>query len=481
MPMRQDDLILYRERAPAQTAIDYAKSHGAMRVPEVEACIRETYRLCAQYRMDPCLCIARQCDETGGDGGDVYCSPIWTARLNVGGIGVTDGGDEMMSFADGEASARAFVAHMVTYSTAEFSAGELRPSDDPRYRATVAAGTNGSCIVLDDLEGKWYTNPMGTENTVARGNAVYPSLPSQGATPVADYETEVPGLPGGVLKTTYPIRINLIPAGNTHQRPGITARAPRRSVQHGTGNPNNPDAWAESMWFVNGAGGGQASIHYCVDDHQAVVVVPLDECTWQAADGAGPGNMNGFSCEQMEATVIWNDFGRRDALIRITADLMGRTAARLGVTTPERHWDFNQGSADRHHCPNQLMNTGLWESSYVPKWQAARADELKRMNEDEDGPGPPDLAYPPRRVAVPDRMEAQGHPLTFTKPSRFTCVQGGYFKTAPNREAPNGTPSPYKAGRTYTLQFATVLPDGERWLVSGAGSWAPSRNFEVVT
>ena len=296
---------------------------------------------------------------------------------------------------------------------------------------------------------------------------------------MADFSTEVPGLPGGPLRTTYPITVNLIPSSNTRQRSGLTAHTPRRSVQHGTGNPNNPNAAAEAQWFVNGADGGTASIHYCTDDTKAVCCLPFNEVSWQAADGAGPGNMNGFSCEMMEANSIWQDFGRRDKLIAITADLMGRTAARLGVAVPERHWDFNEGTADRHHCPDKLMNTGLWESSYVPKWQAARADELKRMAG--DNPPATDTDYPAHRVAAPDVMTAQGFALAFTKPSPVQMHAGGYLKTYPNRNAPNGTPSPYKAGRTYTLQFETVLPDGERWLVSASGSWAVARNFQGVT
>ena len=44
--------------------------------------------------------------------------------------------------------------------------------------------------------------------------------------------------------------------------------------------------------------------------------------TWQAADGGGPGNMNGLSCEMMEADVIWSDPARRNKLIAITADFI---------------------------------------------------------------------------------------------------------------------------------------------------------------
>lgn len=84
--------------------------------------------------------------------------------------------------------------------------------------------------------------------------------------------------------------------------------------------------------------------------------------------------------------------------------------------------------------------------------------------------------YPDKRVPAPDKMTAQGHPLAANKNRRFECTQGGRFKTGPSNDAPNATPSPYKAGRTYTFDFSTIV-DGSVWLVSRAGSWAPAKNF----
>jgi hypothetical protein len=74
-------------------------------------------------------------------------------------------------------------------------------------------------------------------------------------------------------------------------------------------------------------------------------------------------------------------------------------------------------------------------------------------------------------------IESQGYPLTINKPNRFYCTQGGHFKTAPSLDAPDATPTPYKANRRYTFDYAAVV-DGEDWLVSKAGSWAPAKNFE---
>lgn len=212
------------------------------------------------------------------------------------------------------------------------------------------------------------------------------------------YSTTVPGLPGGPLVTAYPIRQNLV-AVDGYQRPGEKARTPRQSIQHGTANPTNQSAWAEAQYFVDGAEGRQASVHSFADDTEVVIGVPLDEIAWQAGDDTGPGNLNGFANEMMEATAIWQNPARRDRMIAIAADFMGRCAARLAAPQPTRHWDWNWGECcdspcdvqcgDRHHCPNYLMNTGLWDVSYVPQWIAAKNDELARM-----GGGGPTGMYP---------------------------------------------------------------------------------------
>lgn len=453
----------------------------------VQEYIFEVYRLAPLVGIDPAIVVAQGAEET-----DNWRSAPWRNWLNPAGLGITyKGQDPGYRWKDGADAARAQIVHLYTYAmagngaTAEQQkrfAEHIEPylNLDPRWTNVIDAGWGGTVRTVADLSGKWATDPKYAEKIAAKGNAIFgDSLPDQEGTDVTEYRTVVPGLPGGPLVTDYPIHLNLIPKSSTRQRPGIAARTPRRSVQHGTDNPNNPDAMAEAQYFVNGAEGRQASVHYCTDDTKAVVVVPLDEVTWQAADGAGPGNMNGFSCEMMEATAIWWDPARRTRLIEIAADLMGRTAARLGAWKPERHWDFNAGSANRHHCPNLLMNTGLWDSAYVPLWNAARTNELTRM-----GGGTttttttaPPVVYPATPIPAPDAISAQGHPLTVNDPDRFECIQGGHLKTAPSMDAPNIDKPAYKAGRRYTFAYRTPV-NGEDWLVSKTGSWAPAKNFE---
>jgi hypothetical protein len=200
------------------------------------------------------------------------------------------------------------------------------------------------------------------------------------------YTTTIPGLPGGPITTNHPIYVRLIPANNTYQRPGIKTRSPRRDVEHGTGNPNSSAA-SEAIYLVDQrAEGRQASYHSITDDKQTSVHIPLDEVGWHAADGAGPGNMNGYANEMIESTAVWGDPVRRARCIENKAEWMGIVAARLGVTKPEQHWDFNyqQSMATRHNCPQKLrtvyINGQLAWDLFVERWNVYRNAELARMD-----------------------------------------------------------------------------------------------------
>ena len=225
--------------------------------------------------------------------------------------------------------------------------------------------------------------------------------------------TNIPGLPGGPLVTTYPIRMHRIPPGG-RQRTGEPARAPRRSVQHGTANASNASAWNEADYFVRGAEGRGVSVHACVDHTEIVVTMPFDEVAVHA--GSTAGNQHGYACEMIEATATWNDPSRRDRMIAIAADFMGRVAARLGVPTPERHSDFGNPG-----CPAKLQNERIggrmaWDV-YVNLWHEARADELAKMQ----GTVPADV---PDFVAADAARGYPGdHPFEFEDTTAYGCLR----------------------------------------------------------
>jgi len=254
-------------------------------------------------------------------------------------------------------------------------------------------------------------------SALKRGTVSVPNPPSGGSS-VSTYLTEIPGLPGGPLQTTHPVYIKLIPAWRTNNRPGYTARTPRRSVQHGNGNPNSSAA-GEATYLFNGAEGRKASYHSTTDDRESWIMVPSNEVTWQAADGSGPGNYNGFSNEMVEDSRIWASETRRDRVIANAAELMGGVAARLDIDKPEQHWTFNYNDPQRHDCPSKLRHTTIngrpvWEI-YSAQWREAKLAERKRMAG--EAPSEPSTPPTPKPIYADAVTVWMGDDLKKTTPS----------------------------------------------------------------
>lgn len=154
-----------------------------------------------------------------------------------------------------------------------------------------------------------------------------------------------------------PLIIDLIPASQTNNRPGITLSKPYHWVQHETGNvaPGTGARW-HSQWLRQQTN-TQVSFHFAVDDKVIYQMVPVNEVTWQAADGSGPGNMSGVSGE----LCVNRDADK--ALSRRNAEALAGAICKelvIPVSRVKRHWDFNQNDPNRHHCPDQMMNDGYW-------------------------------------------------------------------------------------------------------------------------
>lgn len=160
------------------------------------------------------------------------------------------------------------------------------------------------------------------------------------------------------ISLPVPLIQAIIPAGQTNQRPGIKRQTPGYWVQHETANTAaGADAAMHARYLAQGADGSQVSWHFTVDDHQIYQHIPIDEVTWQAADGAGPGNMSGVSCEMAvnsdgnEATARTNT----EALAGAICKALG-----LGVDRVKRHYDFNAADPNRHFCPQHMMQQNYW-------------------------------------------------------------------------------------------------------------------------
>lgn len=172
---------------------------------------------------------------------------------------------------------------------------------------------------------------------------------------------EVVGLPVKI-ELPVPLAHRILPKSQTRQRPGIKRQLPGYFVCHETDNhAPGADAEMHARYLNNGAGGRTASWHFTVDDGIIYQHIPIDEVTWQAADGNGPGNMSGISCELCVNAGIDTAKARHNAEA-LCAGIIG--ALHMSVDKVKAHIDFNAGTANRHHCPDTMLNDGYWPNIF---------------------------------------------------------------------------------------------------------------------
>lgn len=160
------------------------------------------------------------------------------------------------------------------------------------------------------------------------------------------------------ISLPVPLVQDILPTSQVNQRPGIPLKKPHYWVQHETANTNRgANAAMHSRWLRNGADGQTLSFHFCVDDREIRQFLPVNEVSWQAADGSGPGNMNSVSCE-----LCVNIDGNKTLARRNAEALAGAICAAMNIppSSVRRHWDFNAGDPGRHYCPEQMMREGYW-------------------------------------------------------------------------------------------------------------------------
>src|SRR5690606_35835567 len=233
-----------------------------------------------------------------------FRSDRWVKEGNPAGLGIVTGMPDSTPGREGSPEwwADVHAIHLGGYAGID-PGPELRALDF-RWQAMIDAGYFGIATTVDDLDGRWATSrPYGSKIEARWQRYNFPAM--ERYTPDAGdneqeapmgYRTVIPGLPGGPLETSFPVKILTPPSWRTNVRPGIKARSPRLSVQHETANPNTM-AVGDATYLYNGSGGRQASWHFTIDDIECYTGSPADEVAWQAGDGSGPGNYNGISCE----------------------------------------------------------------------------------------------------------------------------------------------------------------------------------------
>lgn len=323
--------------------------------------VAELWRLCGLVGLDAAVLFAQWAHETG-DGS----SPWWIHRRNPAGIGITgdpEQNDASHTWANGTEAAQAHIVHMIQYvyvvpPAHAWDVEQDYEHLDPRKDAVTEAGYLGTVRTINDLTGKWATDTEYAQGIVRKLNAIFQNRTE--VKPVTIYQ--IVGLPGPGIELPVPLAHQIIGLDQPNQMPGIPLTKPYYWVMHETANPApGANAQMHSNWLHNGADGSQVSFHFCVDDGQIIQLLPIDTVSWQATDGAGPGNMSGISCELCVNAGIDTNKARHNAE-QLCAGIMKTLG--LGIDRVKAHYDFNEGTADRHHCPDTMLNDGYWPVTF---------------------------------------------------------------------------------------------------------------------
>lgn len=480
-----DPLIAPSRGSPLQ-AIAWFASHGAKRMEEVDSLIREFYRLGSKVGLDAATLTAQAAEETGN-----FTNKWWIERLNSGSIGITGDPTEneaSQTWTAGRNAAQGHIAHMIAYTYQSLPWPTDGPSNwigdngkietflgtpplyhvDQRFYHAVRA-IKGEAKTIRDLTGKWATDSRYAEQIVANANAIF-----GGTTTMPPNQYQVVGLPNPIT-LSFPLAHDIIGPIQVRQRPGIVRITPGYWIQHETDNhAAGADAEMHARYLDSGADGRQASWHFTVDDGMAYQHIPVDEVTWQAADGNGPGNMSGVSCE-----LCVNNGSDQIQARHNAEELCAQVCKALGLGSDrvKRHWDFNEKSADRHHCPDTMMSDGYW-STFV-----ANVTTLLTPP-----PPPPPVYANPKvpdwfgdsvRLDAPSDADVNGTRWYVVR-RNFQALKNAQRYSEPRTTAPKSGPKINVRDKVRAERQFTAKDDKGRnrtWLVLPDGSFVTAASF----
>ena len=135
--------------------------------------VAELWRLCGLVNMDAACLFAQWAHETG-DGSSYY----WLTRKNPAGLGIT--GDPAQNeashtWANGTEAAQAHIVHMSAYTKNNKLILNSYLWTDPRVQAVIDAGYLGSVKTINDLTGRWATDPNYEAGIVRKLNLIFPN------------------------------------------------------------------------------------------------------------------------------------------------------------------------------------------------------------------------------------------------------------------------------------------------------------------
>ena len=381
------DLILASRDGDPTTII------GKLNGPDAKdrAYIQAMVHYCAVAGIDPFIALTQWLVETAN--GE---SVRWNQDYNAAGIGIpADSTVQPFTIKDGDEAARIHAQALYSAVTGKlhdriplpeasvewFTEIWLPKVNNRNYPGvTTVDDLNTRYTANGDSHATWAFDANYVTTLISRCATFYPDLKEQSSfrppvEPPIGGSMSVRAIPNpnnwplydvaGLsvkVPSPVPIRQRIIPANQTLQRPGYTLHTPYRWIQHENANYTSTAA-DEAQYLINGAEGRQASWHFTTDDDVIYQSVPIDEVTWQSADGAGEGNMNGISNELCVRR------GINTAQARFNAESLcaGITyALSVPMNRINSHWDMNANNApsERHHCPDEMLNDGTWPTVF---------------------------------------------------------------------------------------------------------------------
>lgn len=148
-----------------------------------------------------------------------------------------------------------------------------------------------------------------------------------------------------------------------NRRPAFPMQANYITI-HSTGNPNST-ARNERAWLTNPSNTVTASYHIVVDEKEAIEVLPLNENSWNAGDGAnGTGNRKSIAIEICES-------GNRQKTLQNAVELVAYLLKQRnwGVDKLKRHYDWS-----KKKCP------GIFYSNNWAGWYQFIKDVESKLN-----------------------------------------------------------------------------------------------------
>lgn len=324
--------------------------------------LRNVYQLAPQAGLSPDWIAVQASHET-----DFFRSPIWRARGNPAGIGVTDGADLGYGFDTGTDAARAHIVHMWGYVKGTVVASVLLPylRLDPRWDALMQSGMAGTVTTIDDLgNGRWASDPAYPAG-LRRHYAALIAPDETGTGDAAGEDNEVtqyvkhtwPGLANPVyLPASLKASVQIIPASVPGWTDWTAATHQTTYTQHFTGNMDS-SAQSEHDWAARG---GRAQINspgsyqLIVDGREVIVCLAFDRAAGHAANNTG--NLTSFASEMAIA-------GGYEAAFQNACHVAAGVLVAKGWeadTTLVQHRYWRRSDGTYKWCPAIILDKNDW-------------------------------------------------------------------------------------------------------------------------